>query len=723
MEPGAVQRYVLDNFRGYVRGVSPTRFKGFGLSDEYYPLSESLDEAGTHNVSQGIARATPLGDLTQFLGTSRVEQFPLSIGGNSAYGMQPYRFQAFSNVYHWVPPVGGDWIFVVVGGTPYYLTRGYEATSYVSASWTSRMRFNEVVDGLDQWTRMAQSQTWDFGCFEPFGRSLYYCDGVRPPLRITLSPSGTPWASLMGISHYEGADFLGQVEKPVRAISAMAGTSNRYAVVSQTIYGDSSASTFQVRLPSGLGTLDYEGNRGGISPVLQIDWARLDDAVTNLLIYRTGSEDSIYRLVGSVPRGQTVFVDSKPDDELGLPLTLDNGRPTTFRILRAWNDQMFGVGGYGRRNRLAVSRAFQPDVWPPQYTIDTGMIGEGESITQLWVIQGALYVFCSTKTYRLTGFRAEDYALEEVSAFIGCSSPESMATYQDGVVFKSVDGVYRFNGTFTKLSDPIDAYLPHASAFPDARMVGLVSGDLYVLSFLNHRVQSAASGDYPTTLFICDLRTGQWTCDEGSYAPLAACPFRNKESLTLGYQPYNGVAGTLTYLTLALFSEDFPNDDIRGYGFRVPLQNLDFELPDVTKRLVKVEVWYEALREHALVMKAYREHPQIEDEETTYAVTKSETSSWAPTNQTVADTMFYPQNVAAWNALYSADKPTTSLRVYRAIFSFQKIQAKSFSIDLTIDLDLNVKAGPFRVQKMIFHHVSESEQPSYYVPDPPGYIG
>jgi hypothetical protein len=681
-----IRRYEIKQFRGYYQGISPTRFQGQGLNDEYNP---------GYSYSSGYVDdtiPTPYGELR-------------GLGGPSSI-----MFSQWSNVnamYYWTPPRGGDYILIANEGRIFNLQRG-------SGGWYWQYLMTEETTGS-----IPVGDEFSFGCFEPYGDALYYADGVNPPLRITLDDTGWLTAKFTGVPVFF-SDFLAIDRKPIAALSSVPGASFTYAVTTLSKWGESPASSFRFRNISTTPE-QSEGEAGGptgFSPTFIIDWTRVDSSVTHVNLYRDSVLGKDLQFVARVPRGVSSYVDSARDSDLGYGIPLDNGKPANFRLLRSWNDQMFAVGGYGKRNRISVSKVFYPDVWPPQYEIDTGVIGEGEDIVQLWVINGTLYVFCREKTFRISGFSAEDYSLDLVSSYLGCAAPRSLQPYKNGVVLLTTQGVKFFNGSsYEDISQPIDAVLriEAPGSVPTDTAVGAVTGDFYYLCMNISGLAVTDEGNFPNRTWVCDLRSREWGVkNKGSF--YLSTPFRSDQALI-----YTSKSVNHPNRYIMLLSPDYDYDDHKRTIPRMVFKALDFDLPDVDKTLKYVDIHYEALKECVLAVVVHREAPQIDDEEATYAPTFSQTVTVEPTNTPTSGGATYvtPKDTAKWGGAWASFTKTGAMKLNHARVNFHQIAGRSF----TFYIRFQAVVGPLILQKLVFVYDSQDPEGSSAVLDPPGYGG
>jgi hypothetical protein len=168
-----------------------------------------------------------------------------------------------------------------------------------------------------------------------------------------------------------------------------------------------------------------------------------DYGITYKRIYRavTGSLGSEFRFVAEIPLGQSTYVDTLTDAELGEVLESDGWDlpPDDLRyILALPNGIMVGASG----NQLCFSAQNHPHAWPIAYRLATD-----SRITGLGNVDTSVVVGTQTFVYTASGNSPDAYSMSKPGAPHSCVSARSLAyLLRIGVVFAGPDGLMAVNG-------------------------------------------------------------------------------------------------------------------------------------------------------------------------------------------------------------------------------------------------------------------------------------
>jgi hypothetical protein len=381
-----------------------------------------------------------------------------------------------------------------------------------------------------------------FGCFAEYRDSLYYCNGVDWPIRINslaeLFNGSTIYFYPMGVFDPSLASDVGVVASVYTGIrSSMLGVDNAsiptYWAALTGVFGDSPL-VFT-------GPIVSDGN--GAFPVVSLStvaswWKRY--GVTGIKIYRLPSGATIPQYLTTMGLTVSAFTDGVDDGALGVPPPTDVGLPSRFRLLQAFEDRLFAIGGFGRENRCACSQSGYPDQWPPLFEIPLHLVLGSDRVTRLAVINGSLYAFATAMILRLYGSSPENYRFSVVSNFVGCEAPRTLFPWQDGVVFKSRDGLYFFNGTnLRKITGFLDEELLRKTqgTLDWAFACGAVNGDQYLLSVRcddqEKELATAVAGTDTNRTFWINMITGKVGLQE-DWAFTQSTPYDGVNSLVIG---------------------------------------------------------------------------------------------------------------------------------------------------------------------------------------------
>lgn len=668
---------VFDRFPGYFRGVPLGSIPPGGVTDEFGPSYDACQDFIV--LPDGGLQTAGLRTAVCKLSTTTVNRI--------------------NGIFFWRAPSGGEFTFLA--------TRSQIFVLWFKAS--DGFLFRSITKSFEE--RQAGTNPFNYGFFEAFGDSVYYCDGLSPVLRIRLGDDGFPMAASAGPPSQ--SSLLGFLAEGKRAVaqSRLTGSSYEYAVVAVSRYGKSPpkyvAAVAQDPYGSDLTVTPYGPT--GFCPTLIFDWDQADEDTMHLEVFRRAAGSGAYQFSCKIPRDLTIYTDVRTDGELGDVLPVDNSPPSLFRILRSYQDRMWAVGGYADPNRLSFSLPGLPDVWPPGNEVILDVASSGESITQLAEINGSFFVFCRSRIYRIEGNSAESYAPALVTSSIGCIAPRTLQYYKDSVVFAAADGIYRFNGSqLDLLSAPIAGVFATGTAgiLPMSYSAGAVAGDRYFFSYNEYgqTIHSTYAVARPNRTLICDLRTGGWGVqrDFGFYC---AAPYGNKRALAVGSLDYAGDAGDTNDRELFMLW-DYALKDYKRPEFRVIWAGVDFGSPELLKQLTSIEVWYESIREVEFTIAAYREFRQIEKDTTTgaypslYTPTFVEevTAAISSTTTTAGEENSRYWGQATWVTVSSPVSRQAKLQQCQV--DFKNIQARSFSIYLTI----NTPVSDVTIRKVIFKY-------------------
>lgn len=656
---------VISQFPGYAQGVDPFNLAPGTMTDEHGP-GYSVDRLCRDFMPMPDGSLKAMGFRHEWLRMD-VSTFADQIGA----------------LYFWTPPEGGEFLLLARAGRIYALRVNQSGNDI---EW-------KLIDQPIE-DRSKRADPYRFAMFEPFRDTLYFCDGVNYPLRIFLGPAGYPVAQPMGVSSRLGLGSFRLQSKAIYGQSRLVGREFRYAVTAVTRWGESPA---QLASVVGSGTVDINAvttlGSLGFCPSVFVNWSVVPPEVLRINLYRAVAGSEVYQYALTLVRGMFSAVDCRVDAELGPSLGLDNGLPPNFRLMRAFDDRMFYVGGFGQPNRLGFSKVGQPDVCPPGYEVPSDISSRGDSITQLEVINGSLFVFCPGRIYRLVGNTPDSYALQQVTSSVGLVAPRSLQLWNGSAIFASENGVVLFDGSNLKLlSGPVNGVFERGSGpgiVPLSFSAGAVANDRYFFSYneMGHGFNSSKYAFHRLNrVLVFDLRSGGVGCLLDGAFSLGA-PYKNRRSLVVGALDADNDSDDAGERALYELS-DLPlkhsrRPDPFGSFF------LDLESPDKVKILDTVEVWYEALREHDMVIRAYR-HPLTIELDTSSsgspytgnASTQYETVTVQQSDETSNAGEQVP-GFRNWNdSNWDSSLPAAPMRSWMARAEFKYVQSQAFRIEI-----------------------------------------
>jgi hypothetical protein len=432
--------------------------------------------------------------------------------------------------------------YCVTPGTTPYLLR-FEALLMLGPPWNAQPSADPGAD---------TGAAFLLGSFAEFGDNLYFANGLDWPIRIeglhTLfaKPSIKPaYYRAMGVYHptlNDGACIVMGLSKYSGKYSYGGGTN----VTSHGVYVASVVSRFGEGPPVVLGTpVDSLAKVEKGFPIFSVVWAFFDEHITAVRLYRTPNASATPQFVADILRPVTSFLDTVPDTDLGYTIPYDTGLPCHFRILVAHQDRMWGIGGYGRPNRVACSKAGYPDVWPATFEIPLSADLGVRTIQQARVVNGELYLFLDRGILRLAGSSPENYVFVVHNDYVGCVAPRTLFPWRDGVVFLSRDGLYFFNGSSPQPipSTPLSGVGWDSLGSIDWRFAcGAVSHDRYYLSYRDDTGQKyvyggtdPVAGYQPNRTLVIQLETGLvGVIDDWAFSMSA--PYGQVEAIVLGFE-------------------------------------------------------------------------------------------------------------------------------------------------------------------------------------------
>lgn len=424
------------------------------------------------------------------------------------------------------------------GTTPFLLR--FEALSLLGPAWNTQPSADPGSD---------TGAAFLYGSYAEFGDNLYFANGLDWPIRIeglhslfAKSSIRAPYYRAMGVHHptlNDGSCVTMGLSKYYGRFSYGGGTN----VTSRGVYVVSVVSRFGEGPPIVLGTpTGSVVTLGGGFPIFKVTWDAFDAHITAIRLYRTPNASATPQFVADILRPVTSFLDTVPDSDLGYGIPYDTGLPCNFRLLVAHQDRMWGIGGYGRPNRVACSKAGYPDVWPATFEIPIRADLGVRTIQEARTVNGELYLFLDRGILRLTGSSPENYAFVVHNDFVGCVAPRTLFPWRDGVVFLSRDGLYFFNGSSPQ-TIPFSGVGWDSLGSIDWRFAcGAVSHDRYYLSYRDDTGQKyvyggtdPAAGYAPNRTLVVNLEGGQvGAIDDWAFSQ--STPYGQVEAIVLGFE-------------------------------------------------------------------------------------------------------------------------------------------------------------------------------------------
>ena len=207
-------------------------------------------------------------------------------------------------------------------------------------------------------------------------------------------------------------------------------------------------------------------------------------------------------------------------------------------LLAVHANKMFAAGvdedGVNYPNRLRWSHEDSPKDWAEADYID--IVGGGNGITGLSVVNGSLIIFKPSSIYILLGYSDADFRLVQLSGSLGAPHPLAIVNSDSSVYFYSnPEGLFSFDGS--RMIDLFDNIRPAT----DLNEFNLSAPNAVTLSWVGHRLWMSAPYSKDTTVtdpkvnFVFDPSIGQggaFTMFESSdgFGLIGGCDYEDNSS-------------------------------------------------------------------------------------------------------------------------------------------------------------------------------------------------
>ena len=232
-------------------------------------------------------------------------------------------------------------------------------------------------------------------------------------------------------------------------------------------------------------------------------------------IYRTLTGGSIYKIIenGTIADNTTVILtDTTADADLGATLSTDlDEAPPKGKLSIIHGDRLFVANNPTNPSRLYYSDIGNHDYFPIDNYEDIRN-NDGNEITLMEVFQGILYIGKnnSMQAYYTNPDDVSYYAGDPFN-FKGCQAVHSAATSVHGIIYLAMDGLYLFNGQYSKLlSDLIEPTIMDISENQFEDVWGIVHGNKYYLTYASEATGSQTNNrvlvyEIPSRTFSIDI--------------------------------------------------------------------------------------------------------------------------------------------------------------------------------------------------------------------------
>lgn len=169
--------------------------------------------------------------------------------------------------------------------------------------------------------------------------------------------------------------------------------------------------------------------------------AGYDMVSKNLYRSATGSSNTQFQLVATIPIATTTYADTTLTADLGTTLPTNGwvAPPDDMVGLVAMaNGVLAGFTG----NTLCLSEPYAPYAWPVRYQRSTDA-----PIVAIAAFDQSLFIGTTTGIYVLTGADPANMSMDKLSVAQSCVSKRSVVSMLGGVIFASPDGLFRIDST------------------------------------------------------------------------------------------------------------------------------------------------------------------------------------------------------------------------------------------------------------------------------------
>lgn len=224
------------------------------------------------------------------------------------------------------------------------------------------------------------------------------------------------------------------------------------------------------------------------------------------------------------------------------------------KMFSAWTTEPDGTFP----NRLRFSDESLPESWLKEDYID--IVGGGNGITGLAVVNGTLIIFKPYAIYALYGYDYTDFRIVNVSNTIGCHNHRAMVATDSGVYFYSrSDGLFYFDG-----SNIMDIFQPMRPAY-DLGYINPSQEDSVTVSWVGRRVwlslpystTSSATGSTVNLVFDPTIKSYTLFTTADNKGVVGGCDFRTYSGNDLRLMIHPTVP-----VVLKVDLYDLPNDQI-----------------------------------------------------------------------------------------------------------------------------------------------------------------
>jgi len=418
-------------------------------------------------------------------------------------------------------------VFSARTGNKHYLIIGVLDKKLGSSSSGSYYKYYVRIYNIDEDSYTDISPT-SVGGFSPYNIPIFnpYSSSTVPYAFIgAWSSDGSIRSKKIKLDSSITILNLG-IEAPTQAPSAAAGASGALD------------GTYYFRYTYYDSSLDIESNGSPASNAVTVANQNVDlsnitgtgePGVDKIRIYGLGGSVTEYMLIATIDNpgeGQTTtYTVSTAESEWGQNIPTDHDPPPSDVVYLEWNEQLGRLFAIDDDGRLWWSSSWQPDYWPTDNYIDTGL-----ELLALATFRGTTYAFTKDETYQVIGPINDQFELRKV-ADIGVIGPAALTVIPTGIMMVTpAKSVILFVGGIGKsIGEPIEGILKAEELLTDYYGYNFwtvsTAGDRGVITFAEIQQEAGSSElDIKGIYTLIVHSDGQWTIDEHGYSAFCMDP-------------------------------------------------------------------------------------------------------------------------------------------------------------------------------------------------------
>ena len=191
--------------------------------------------------------------------------------------------------------------------------------------------------------------------------------------------------------------------------------------------------------------------------------------------------------------------------------------PTTCKYITFRKERLYAAGDSSKPNRLFYTDVALPGTWDTGNNFIDISDNDGDVITGIATLSDVLVVYKHNSIWLVYGTSNADFAVQQVSSFVGCDAPHTLNSYENKHYFLDKTGVYIFDGSNLALIseniyNDVTLKVIGLSDIPSARFgeaVAVMYNRQYYLSYSKGGETSNAN------MFVYNLLLNAWSRFEG----------------------------------------------------------------------------------------------------------------------------------------------------------------------------------------------------------------